>query len=184
MNRALLVLLLFILAGCAVKPGGINVGVSSFDGADETALEPAPLCDASSGRACLVRLGLYRRSTMAEGSVILIAVAASSNPIADGESLSFRLNGRDFPLSSIDRNTRYGIGQGPHTAGIASCWPAGCSAKRYLVDKAFLKSLIDTPDASCRIVLQNGFLAGTLGDGDPKLALPSFRRFYARVFGP
>ncbi|HNY65173.1 MAG TPA: hypothetical protein PKM41_07015 [Deltaproteobacteria bacterium] len=182
-NRALLVLVLWVAAGCATMPERITVSVSPFDGARETALEPAPVCSRKSGQACPIRMGLYKRSTMSDESVILIVVAETSSPIADGESLLFRVNGRVRGFASIDRSTRYSIGTGPHTAGSSPCRTRHCSVRRYLVDRAFLKELVAAPGASVRVLLKSGSVDGTLSDNDPELALPSFREFYTAVFG-
>jgi hypothetical protein len=181
-NGTLFLLLLFLLAGCAGAPGKIKVGVSPFDGAQETALDPACAGSDSSGQPCSFRLGLFTRSTMAPGSLILVVVADASNPIAEGDSLYFIMNGRVVPFTSIDRKTKYPIGKGPHTTGAAFCGSSPCSVKRYLVTRSFLKEVIDAPRVTVRVQLKNGLLEGTLSDGEKDLALPSFREFYAREF--
>lgn len=183
-NGTLFLLLLFLLASCAGPPGKIAVSVSPFDGAQETALSPACSGGSGSGQPCFVRLGLFIRSTMAPGTLILIAVVDASNPIAEGESLSFTMNGQETALTSIDRKTKYPIGKGPHTTGTAFYQSSGSSVKRYLVTRAFLKEVIDAPEVSLRVKLKKGSMEGPLSDGDPKLALPSFREFYSREFGP
>jgi hypothetical protein len=182
-NTTFSVLVLILLAGCAAGPGKIREGVSPFDGARETALAPACVEAPQSGRPCALRLGLFKRSTMGDDAVILIAVAQAPGTIAEGQSLYFRVQGREIPFASIDRQTRYAIGTGPHTTGAATCSSPGCSVKRYLVSRDFLKSLIDAPSASLRIVLKEGDLECRLSDDDPGLALPSFREFYRRMFG-
>jgi hypothetical protein len=183
-NRALFALVLFALWACAVAPGKIKVSESPFDGARETALDPAYVCSGKPGQACFIRLGLFKRSTMAPDSVILIVVADASNPIIEGESLYFGVNGRVIPLASIDGHTGYAIGRGPHTTGAGFCGKPGCSVKRYLIDRALLKALLDAPEVSMRVMLKSGPLGAELSGDDPGLALPSFREFYARVFGP
>jgi hypothetical protein len=182
-NSALLVLVLFAAAGCAAAPEKIRVSVSPFDGAREISLEPALACSMKSARPCSVRMGLYKRSTMLEEGVILIVVVDAPSPIAVGESLYFRVNGQVRGFTSIDRNTKYAIGTGPHTAGRAYCQSPRCSVKRYLVDRAFLKELLAAPEVSMRILLGKGSMGGELSRDDPKLALPSFGEFYASAFG-
>lgn len=177
-NATLVLLVLFLLHGCAAGPGIIEVSVSAFDEARETALAPSPLCG-----GCPVRLGLFTRSTMAQGSVILVVMVDGPRPIAGGESLFIRVGGAERAFTSIEGSTGYAIGKGPHAAGAASCEAPGCSVKRYLMDKSFLKSMIETPGTSLRVTLARGSVRGTLEDGDPSLALPRFRQFYARVFG-
>jgi hypothetical protein len=185
-NATLALLVLILLAGCMarhVAPGFIEESTSAFDGVQETALIPSPACGVSSSTFCSVRLGLFRRATMATESVILVVVVESSSPIAGGESLFISAGGAEKAFTSIDGFTGFAMGKGPHTAGAVTCSGPRCSMKRYLLSRSFLKSMIDTPSTSLRVVLKKGSLSGTLSDGDPSLALPRFRQFYARVFG-
>lgn len=183
LKRVLPMLVLFLLSGCAGPPATIREAVSSFDGATETAMEPSYICSPKSGQPCSIRLGLFKRSTMAPDSVILFVVVDSSDPIAEGESLLFRVNDSVSAFSTIDRKTRYAIGKGPHTTGTEFCGSANCSVKRYLVSRDFLKSVTDAREVSMRVLLKKGYMGGLLVDGGPGLALPRFREFYARVFG-
>ncbi len=183
LRDALVLAILFALAGCA-GPGRIREDVSPFDGAQEISLVPAPVCMNDGAQPCFVRLGLYWRSTMNEGSVILIAVVSGDYPITDGESLHFFADGSFISVSSIDRKTRYAFGKGPHTSGTDfSCPTATCSVKRYLVDREILKQLISAKEASMSMDTSRGSIRGPLLRDNPGLALPAFMEFYEKVFG-
>lgn len=175
-----------VLAGCAVTvPGGIQESISSFDGAKEIAMEPALVCREDGPYSCFIRLGLFKRSTMSPESVMLLAVVSGTNPIAEGASLHFDMDGDVVSFTSIDVNTRYSIGTGPHTTGAAFCKPSdGCSVKRYIVDKSFMKRLLTAHRAAVRVSLRRGYVQGELKSGGETMVLPSFRQFYSRVFGP
>jgi hypothetical protein len=186
LNATLALLVLILLAGCAtrsVMPGYIKAGTSAFDGAQETALTPSPVCGGASAAFCSVRLGLFTRTTMSPESVILVVVTEAPSPIAGGESLFISAGSAENAFTSIDNRTGYAIGKGPHTAGAVTCSGPRCSVRRYLLSRALLKSMIDSPRTTLRIVLKKGSLSGTLSDGDASLALPRFREFYARAFG-
>lgn len=175
-----------LAAGCAVTvPGGIQESISSFDGAKEIAMEPALVCREEGPGSCFIRLGLFKRSTMAPESVMLLAVVSGTNPIAEGASLHFDMDGDVVSFTSIDGKTRYSIGTGPHTTGAAFCKSSdGCSVKRYIVDRSFVKRLINAHRAAVRVSLKRGYVQGELLKGGEAMVLPSFRQFYARVFGP
>jgi hypothetical protein len=184
LNSFLYAVILF-LAGCAAVPGRIQESISPFDGAKEIAMEPALVCREDAPKPCYIRLGLFKRSTMSAESVMLLAVVDGTNPIAEGKSLHFDMDGDIASFASIDRKTGYNIGKGPHTTGTAFCKPrANCSVKRYIVDKSFLKQLISARRAAVRISLKKGYVQGQLLNDSETMALPSFRQFYNRVFGP
>lgn len=175
------------LAGCAVMPvpGRIQESISSFDGAREVAMEPALVCREDARGSCFIRLGLFKRSTMSPESVMLLAVVYGMNPISEGASLHFDIDGDIVSFTSIDGKTRYSIGSGPHTTGTDFRNSSeGCSVKRYIVHRSFLKRLLTAKRSAVRVSLKKGYVQGELLDDGETMALPSFRQFYARVFDP
>ena len=184
-HKSFISVMILFIAGCAVVPGVIQESISSFDGAKEIAMEPAFVCREGARTTCYIRLGLFKRSTMNPESVMLLAVVDGANPISEGESLHFDMDGEIVSFASIDGKTRYGIGTGPHTTGTTFCKPSqGCSVKRYMVDQSFLKRLITAHRAAVRVSLKKGYVQGELMKKGETMALPAFRQFYTRVYGP
>ncbi len=171
--------------GCSSGvPVRIQEEISAFDGAKETALAPMFVCSERDVHPCYIRLGLFRRSTMDPESVILVVVVGGTNPIAEGESLRFLINGESYTFVTIDARMQFGIGKGPHTTGSVSCGGSSlCSAKRYLIDRDFLKKLITCPEVSVVVDLARGAVGGQLQGDNPKMVLSGFREFYEKVFG-
>lgn len=178
-------LALLLAAGCATVPQRIQESVSPFDGAQEIALEPALVCRERGAHACSIKLGLFRRSTMHPDKVILIVLVEGSRQADKDESLHLIIDGEETGLSSIDARTRYRVGTGPHTTGT-DLYGSDLqrSIKRYLIDKSLLERIITARSADVRVDLVGGSISGRLLSYNGRLAIPAFREFYERAFGP
>jgi len=182
------VLLIFSIyfVGCATPdiPGYIRSSVSEFDGAKEIVMEPAWVCKESGFLNCNIKLGLYRRSTMPENQIVLVAVVQDIKSFGEGKSLHFNIDGEIISFESIDTLTEFETKEGTYIpySGLYIP-PTSWSAKRYLIDKNFLDKILKAQRVAVRIDLRRSYVEGIFSRDAATLARPAFRDFYNEVFG-
>ena len=157
-------------------PGAIHTNISEFDNTKEIILEPAWV---GSG----IKLGLLKRTNMPQDELILIVMIDIIRTFAPGNSLHFNIDGEIVSFSSIDATTEFEMGKGIYNP-IGLYFPSvNWSSKRYLINKQFLKKILNAQRVVIRIDLRKEYVEGIFSKDEPMSARPAFKNFYERMKG-
>ena len=166
-------LLLSFLNGCALTTPTILEKQSSFDGSYQQSIGPRGLYVGSP-----IGFELYHRSTMEQDKVVLVAYIEGAELFSRGKSLHFNIDGEFVHLSAIDKLTNIeiyvGLGDGYRVQY------SNYSSKRYEVDLAFLRSVVDAKNVSVKINLDRAFTEGVFSNS-PVSAKAIFKKFYNQL---
>lgn len=190
--------ILCVIVVCAFAFGQIKITASKFDGAMEAAMKPAFVCKELFG-GCLIKLGLFWRSTMPQDKLILVAMAASVDPLSATDSLHFNIDGEIVRLTSIDTalasigtatecksevktHLRESFAYATRLPDIYNP-PRGWVSKQYIVDKDFIAKILKGQEVVVRIDLKEGYVEGIFSRDGIAQARPTFKKFYIHVFG-
>lgn len=179
MKKVLLVLIGFMLAGCASMgmPGSISERVSGFDNTKEIVMEPAGVFR-SFTEAYLIKLGLYKTSKMNENDAVLVVLVKGAHSFADKESLQFNIDGEMVSLESIDLLTDIETKEGSEYFSVYNE-----SSKRYTISKDLIQMLINAKSVWVKVNLSKDYLEGEFSKDSIASARPAFRKFYTKVWG-
>lgn len=179
----LLLLLLFTFSGCISAPAPevtsyIHVTKSEFDNATEISMEPAVLSDSPTE----IKLHLFRRSTMPIDQIILTVIVDGAHYISSGESLHLNIDDTLISFRSIDDLPDMKTTPGSYYSDMGIYMPpAYWSSKRYVIDRTFLKRMIDAEKVVVRVDLRTTYIEGVFSVDDPNTALPAFKEFYRTI---
>ena len=166
--KAIPLLSLLLLTGCASMPGHVESSRSEFDGTSQVAVERAWVY--TGWKAVPFGLGVHHTTAMSSNDVVIVAWSGSGN-IAGGASLGFSFNGQITNLVSIDSYNEITSGPGPYV------W----SSKRYAVDVAFLTRLVTESNVTARLHLDRSYIEGRISSDAPTTIRPALRKFMARL---
>ncbi len=129
------------------------------------------------------KLGLHYNSAMPASSAVMTAVVKGAESIANGESLKFNINGVITSLTSIDQTTDIRHDPGLYNS-VTTIHGSSWSSKRYRVDIAFIKRLIESEAVTARLELSREYAEGKFSTDAPTTARPAFRRFIKALDNP
>ncbi len=180
MRNILLVLMSFLLAGCAALgienlPGTISERVSGFDNTKEITMEPAWITGGP------IKLNLYKTSKMAENEAILVVTVKGAYNFSNKSSLQINIDGNIVTLESIDVLTDVSTDPGVYNS-VVSISAENWSSKRYEVTKDLVKKLIDAKEAWVKVNLFKDYVEGNFSTDKPMMARPAFREFYKKAW--
>lgn len=155
-------MLCFCLVGCSTaelvtqyyKDGEVVKTVSEFDKSVETKMEVAYLKNQR------IKIGAFH-NTKSKEEIVLIAEIVGAYSIDTKDSLLFNIDGKVIALSSIDQLTDV------HRGSLSSRNPSeinNYSSRRYLVSKAFLKSLVESENVIIKINLKKEYVEDSLSE--------------------
>lgn len=185
-------LLLFVLfsfsIGCVSMPGTVISYESESCMTKEITTEPAFVCKEGFGD-CLIKFGLFRRSTMPENQIILTVMVDGIHTFTE-PSLLFNIDGEIIKFVSINAVEDSATTE---EAYISSTYVPGTSAthlpipryskRYYLIYRAFLKKILNAQRVEVRINLSKTYYEGIFSQNKTYTARPAFRDFYERVYG-
>jgi len=159
------------LASLPGAPGYITEERSEFDGARELYMEPAW----TEGD---VKLSLRWRSTMDDGTAVMVATVKGAYNIIDGQSLKFNVDGRVISLHAIDSVTEIRTTTAGSYAG-----PTNWSSREYFVTREIIDRLVDGNHVVARVDMMHGYAEGIFSGDLLTMARPAFRAFYRMAWG-
>jgi hypothetical protein len=165
------------LPGClfVMAPGELTEHVSDFDQAIELSMEPAWLY----GGTHSIKWQLSWRSTMPPNEFFLRVDVTGSDPIALGQSLHIKLDGKQVDLSTLNPKTGLHLIPGGLFNGIelpSSTW----WWQRYQINRELLEQLLKAHDVRVRVDLGTSYAEGVFSNDAMTMARPAFHRFYDR----
>jgi len=178
MKKIAVFLLSLFLFGCSVAmppPAKVLVSTSKFDNATEISTEPAWLYDSKVG----IKFSLFRRSTMPEDKIILNVIVSGAHIFSRKKSLQFNIEDKFVSFNSIDTYADIDTTPGSYFSNIDIYFPPqNWSKKRYEIDRAFLKRIIEAEKVIVRVNLEKTYAEGVFSSDYPTTARPVFRKFY------
>jgi len=172
--RALILFVIFFISGCISTFGDIHTTRSDFDGSTEISMIPAPVCKDGTFGTCFVKFGLYRSSRMPTDMVVLKIMIGSIESFTTSDPVQFNIDGDIVALNSPDPATMFDLSEG----GYESSW----SYKTFIVDKSFLKRLIEGTRVALKVTTSKGYYEGVFSSDKMTTARPAFKQFYRQVF--
>lgn len=175
MKKLSVFLLLCTLVACAPIPW--HVKETKFPLLDATEVSVGPVWTYST----TVSLSLYRRTTMPEGKIILIAHVPGIRLFSKEPSLLFQIDGAVITFSSTDERIQVNTDSGSVSGNFFG--PSiSSSSKHYEIDDVFLKRLIDAEKVIVQIKLKDSLVEGVFSDERAE-AYQAFSNFYERITG-
>ncbi len=192
MRLILTFIVMLLLSGCVSTPGYINTRVSEFDGSTEYSMTPAWVCKENIFDGCSIKLGLHRTSKMPPDQLILVVQVDGIRNILGKDSLKFNIDGTIVAFTAIDFNTEIKTNPGIYQPGFATrktyvpgyyIPPSDWSSIRYIIDKEFLKTILNANKVAVRVELPTSYLEGIFSKDGATLARPAFKEFYDQAYG-
>ena len=151
-NNYIYIFLLVMVIGCVnIIPIPIHTNKSKFDSQVELSMIPIGI---GSKFAPLNGLGLYKNSKMQKEAIVLTALVTGAHIFARGNSLHFNIDGEIVSFRSIDELTDIETYVG--YCNIVSA--KNTSQKRYLINRSFLKKLVNADKVVVKINLDKTYV--------------------------
>jgi hypothetical protein len=128
----------------------------------------------------LIKFALLKNASMKQHEVLLTVIVKGEHIFKTGKSLHFEANGEKADFISRDIVTKTEMSPG-FLDGDTYIGPSWWSSKTYMIDKGFIKHLIESDEVTVKVNLLNGFVEGIFSQDGPGLARPSFREFYQKM---
>lgn len=173
-SLVLFFLLLNASAWSGTMPGSIDKNISKFDGSVSYQMEPAWVRDS------LFKFGLYWDSKLPNDEIIMDVVIKGTDTISNDESLLFKIDGELISLTSIDATTDHNINPGSAAPGFYFP-PSTWSSKRYVINKDFLRRILEAKEVLVRVRLSKSYIEGVFSKDGFTTARPSFKKFYEKI---
>lgn len=177
MKQVAVLVVLFGLVGCAPMPWHVKETTSRFDNSTTISVGPAWV-----GGDSLMKMGLYRKSTMDPNNIVLKAQVKGTHSFGIEPTLTFKIDGDMTPLTSIDKRADIETDPGYSGGGLYIA-PHNLTTKRYIITRALLERLIHAQEVIIRIQLDGSFVEGALTDYKFMSAYEAFLNFHKKVNG-
>lgn len=151
-------LLTLLITGCmsvvGPMPGDVLETVSEFDGTKQVEMLPVDFSPS-------VNLGLYWRTTMPPGKVVLQVQYRGVETFSGKGKVKLNIDGQFFSLDSLDSTTEFDFKAGYYNYGVAV--PSqSLSTSRYYVTEDLVRDIIVAKKAILRIDLGTTFTESDL----------------------
>ena len=179
MKKFPLLIVALLLTGCvaAELPHPKTIEQSSkYDGEKQLRSNPAWVYQSD------IKLSLLKTTRKEKDDIVLYVHILGMTDFRKGECLKFKIDGKEKSLAPIDGHSDYGTAAG-HTQGLMIDQSSYTyTSRRFLIDRAFIKQLIDAREVLVRVELVNSKVAdGVFSKDGPYTARQYFRAFYNKV---
>jgi hypothetical protein len=159
----------FLICSCTTLmpsfPGAVTKNTSDYDGTTSITLNP--------GWAGNLKIGVRTNSKLPKDKAILI-VRSDLIKNFDSRHPNFfvKIAGEEKGLSPLSRNTECEISS---SSDVAHC------TQEYMIEIAYLKTLLESKDVKFKLNLRDSYLTGNLNKSGPTTARSGLSNFFKEL---